>query len=192
MEEYDNIVIDDTVWPTFSRSPRFLAKKREDEISYGWDSIIDRAHDGSTAAYERAARELARPDRFARRVLSKTFLEAYKEHWRSPLPLFRPMTALDDTTYCFLFMEDGHELPRKRRTAMLSLMCFVARGLPPFNSRVVGVATEKENRSYDYCIFIQPKWRPEDEARKLEIQKEYGIFVNPKVLQAGEDEYPEA
>jgi hypothetical protein len=192
MEKYDNIVIDDTCWSAFSRNPRFIAKKREDKISQGWDSIIERAHDGSTAAYERAARELARPDRFARRLLAKAFMEAYKEYRRSPLPIFRRMTALDDTTYCFLFMEDGYELPRKRRTSMLSLMCFVARGLPPFNSRVIGIATEKENRSYDYCVLIQPTWRPEDEARKIEIQRECGIFVRPRVFQVGEDEYPEA
>src|ERR1035441_5045533 len=149
MDKYDSILIDDTVWPAFSHDPQFLAKKREDEISYGWDSIIDRAHDGSSAAYERAARELARPNRFARRVLSKLFMDAYKEYWDCPLPVFRRMAPVDDTTYCFLFMEDGHELPRKRRTAMLTLMCFVARGLPPYNNRVVGIATEKENRSYD-------------------------------------------
>jgi hypothetical protein len=34
-----------------------------DRISYGWDSMIDRAHEGS-AKYERITRELARPDRF--------------------------------------------------------------------------------------------------------------------------------
>jgi hypothetical protein len=101
------------------------------------------------------------------------------------------MAPVDDTTYCFLFMEDGHELPRKRRTAMLTLMCFVARGLPPYNNRVVGIATEKENRSYDYCVRVQPNWRPEDEARKLEIQEKTGIFAKPRVARASEDEYPE-
>ena len=191
MDKYDSILIDDTVWPAFSHDPQFLAKKREDEISYGWDSIIDRAHDGSSAAYERAARELARPNRFARRVLSKLFMDAYKEYWDCPLPVFRRMAPVDDTTYCFLFMEDGHELPRKRRTAMLTLMCFVARGLPPYNNRVVGIATEKENRSYDYCVRVQPNWRPEDEARKLEIQEKTGIFAKPRVARASEDEYPE-
>jgi hypothetical protein len=191
MNGYDSIVIDDTVWSAFSRNPQFLAKKREDEISYGWDSIIDRAHDGSSAVYERAARELARPNRFARRVLSKLFADAYKEYWDCSLPVFRRMAPVDDTTYCFLFMEDGQEVPRKRRTAMLAWMCFVARGLPPYNNRVIGIATEKENRSYDYCIRIQPNWRPEDEARKLEIQAKFGIFAKPRVARASEDEYPE-
>lgn len=190
MNEYDNVVIDDTVWSAFSGNSQFYAKKHEDEISYGWDSIIDRAHDGSSASYERAARELARPNRFARRILAKSFMEAYQEYCVCPLPIFRRMLPVDDTTYCFLFMEDGHELPRKRRTAMLALMCFVARGLPPHNSRVIGIATERENRSYDYCVRIQPEWRAVDEAKKLEIQRECGIFANPRVMRAREDEYP--
>ena len=190
MDNYDNILIDDTVWPAFSRNPQFLAKKQHDQISYGWDSIIDRAHDSTSKNYERLARELARPDRFTRRILSKSFLEAYGEHLKASQPLFRRMMPVGDTTYCFLFMEDGQDLPRKRRTAMLKAMCFVARGLPPFNKRVIGVATEAENRSYDYCAFFQPEWSDEDEARKLRLQKETGIFVNPKILAVGEDEYP--
>lgn len=190
MDGYDNILIDETVWPAFSAKPQFLAKKREDEVSYGWDSIIDRAHDGSSAGYERAARELARPNRFARRVLAKAFLEGYKEYVTTRPPIFRRMMPLDDTTYCFLFMEDGQELPRKRRTAMLQLICFVARGLPPLNKRVIGIATEGENRSYDYCVLIQPKWTAADEARKLSVQQEYGIFVRPRIITGGEDEYP--
>ncbi len=51
---------------------------------------------------------------------------------------------------------------------MLSFMCFVARGLPPMNKRVVGVATEAENRSYDYCFRMQPKWTEQDGADKLQ------------------------
>ena len=190
MDNYDNIMIDDTVWPAFSSKPQFLAKKRENRISYGWDHIIDRAHDGSSAAYERAARELARPDRFSRRVLSKSFLEAYKEYLKSSLPVFRRMMPLGDTTYCFLFMEDGNQLPRKRRTAMLGAMCFVARGLPPMNKRVIGIATERENRSYDYCVLVQPEWNAEHETAKIQIQKDTGIFVSPRLMRGSEDEYP--
>jgi hypothetical protein len=39
MDNYDNIVIDGTVWAAFSRHPQFLAKKEEDKISYGWDTV---------------------------------------------------------------------------------------------------------------------------------------------------------
>jgi hypothetical protein len=58
------------------------------------------------------------------------------------------------------------------------------------NKRVIGVATEAENRSYDYCVRIQPEWSAEDEAKKLKIQQDMGIFVNPRRTMTGEDEYP--
>lgn len=189
MDNYDNILIDDTVWPAFARNPQFLAKKLEDQVSYGWDSVIDRAHDGTSEHYERLARELARPDRFTRRVISKSFLEAYGEYVETKPPIFRRLSAFGDTTYCFLFMEDG-EGPRERRKAMLQLMCFVARGIPPMNKRIIGVATEAANRSYDYCVRIQPGWSAEDEENKLKVQQATGIFLNPRRTTTGEDEYP--
>jgi hypothetical protein len=145
MDKYDNILIDDTVWPAFTRNPQFIAKKLKDQVSYGWDNVIDRAHDGTSEHYERLARELARPDRFTRRVISKSFLEAYSEYMEKKPPIFRRMTAFGDTTYCFLLMENGKG-QRERRKEMLQIMCFVARGTPPMNKRVIGVATEAENR----------------------------------------------
>ena len=189
MDNYDVILIDDTAWPALARNPQFIAKKLEDQVSYGWDHVIDRAHDGTSDRYELVARELARPDRFTRRVLSKSFLEAYTEYMEKKPPIFRRMTAFGDTTYCFLLMEDGND-PRERRKMMLSWMCYVARGIPPMNKRVIGVATEAENRSYDYCVRVQPEWSAEDEVNKLKIQEHTGIFVNPRRETCGEDEYP--
>jgi hypothetical protein len=190
MDNYDNIVIDDTVWPKFKSLPQVKEKEKADRISYGWDSIINRAHDGTSARYEVVARELARPDRFQRRILSKSFFEAYSEFRESDHLIMRRLSALADTTYCFLFMEDGTE-PRKKRKAMLSLMCFVARGLYPENKRVIGVATEAANRSYDFCVRVQPKWTEKDEEAKVKIQEKTGIFVNPRKTATGEDEYPD-
>src|ERR1700682_180058 len=147
MDNYDTVLVDDTIWPKFQSLPQVQAKKQADSISYGWDSIINRAHDGTSARYEVIAREMARADRFQRRVLSKSFLEAYGEFRDAGHFIMRRLTALAGTTYCFLFMEDG-EGPREKRKEMLSLMCFVARGLHPENKKVIGVATEAANRSY--------------------------------------------
>lgn len=189
MDNYDHILMDDTCWPALAQNPQFIAKKLEDRVSYGWDSVIDRAHDGTSERYERLARELARPDRFTRRVIAKSFFEAYSEYMEKRPHMFRRMTAFGDTTYCFLLMEDGKG-ERERRKAMLQIICFVARGIPPMNKRVIGVATEAENRSYDYCVRIQPEWSEEDEANKLKVQQDMGIFVNPRREMGGEDEYP--
>src|SRR4051794_7259066 len=122
----DLIIIEDTNWDGFSQRPEYLAKKQEDEVSYGWDSIIDRAHDTPSERYERIARELARADRFMRRILAKDFLEAYVKYVKTRPPTFRRFLSVGDTTYCFLFMEDGQDR-REHRQTLLQIMCFVAR-----------------------------------------------------------------
>jgi hypothetical protein len=188
MDDYDDIVIREDIWLRFMSLPRVQAKKSADRISYGWDSIIDRAHDGTSPEYERVARELARPDRFQRRVLSKSFFEAYCES-RDTGKIMRRLTAVGDTTYCFLFMDDGTG-PRERRKAVLSMMCFVARGLRKENKKVIGVATEAANRSYDFCVLVEPEWTGKHEEAKTKIQRETGIFVSPRQTATGEDEYP--
>lgn len=190
MKNYDLIMIDDTVWPAIQKKPEFIAKKKLDQVSYGWDSMIERAHEGSSQ-YERVARELARPDRFTRRVLSESFFEAYKELVGSNHEMLRRHMSVGDTTYCFLITNDD-EYPSPRRRQMLSLMCQVARGLPPMNKRVIGVATGKSNRSYDFVHLYAEKWSDTDERRKQTIQEKYGIFVSPRITASDSDEYPKA
>lgn len=191
MDSYDNIYIDESVWPKFTGLGQVKAKKIADRISYGWDSIIDRAHDGTSSRYELIARELARLDRFQRRILAKSFFEAYCEFRESDHLIMRRLTKLEGTTYCFLFMEDPQE-PREARRKMLELMCFVARGLYPENKRVIGIATEAANRSYDFCLRVQPEWTAKDEEARTKIQEATGIFVNPRQTADSPDEYPKS
>lgn len=188
MKDYDRIMIDDSIWPAIQKKPEFIAKKELDRVSYGWDSMIDRAHEGSSR-YEWLARELARPDRFTRRVLSEAFLEAYGELVSSKHEMLRRYMPLGDTTYCFLITNDD-EYPSPRRQEMLRLMCQVARGLPPMNKRVVGVATGKSNRSYEFAHLYAENWSDGDEKSKQAIQKAYQIFVSPRISIGDADECP--
>jgi hypothetical protein len=188
LKNYDLIMIDDTIWPAIQAKPEFIAKKAMDKISYGWDSMIDRVHEGSKR-YEIVARELARPDRFTRRVLSETFFEAYGELVSSENEMFRRWMPLGDTSYCFLITNDD-EHPSPKRKAMLKLMCQVARGLPPMKKRVIGVATGRGNKSYDFAFVFSEEWTEEDEQRKRNIQERFGIFVSPRLTLDGADEYP--
>jgi hypothetical protein len=188
MDNYDVIYIDDTVWPKISRLPQYIKKKEMDHISYGWDSMIERVHEG-TSKYERLARELARPDRFTRRVLSEAFMEAYAEFMRSNMDMLRRQMALGDTTYCFLITNDV-EHPSKRRQNMLQAMCLVARGLNSQNSRVIGIATSRDNRNYDFVHLNIPGWTSQLEAEKARLQSQFGIFVSPRVSRTNSSEFP--
>jgi hypothetical protein len=191
LKNYNIVRIDDSIWPAIQAKPEFIAKKELDKVSYGWDSMIERVHEGSKQ-YEILARELARPDRFTRRVLSRSFLEAYGELVSSDRQMMRRFMPIGDTSYCFLITNDDEYSSSKReaRKALLTLMCEVARGLPPMNKRVVGVATGRDNINYDFAFLYGEEWTDADEERKKYLQKKFGIFASPRVTATHEDEYP--
>jgi len=188
MANYESVVIDDSIWPAIQSKPEFIAKKELDQVSYGWDSLIDRVHEGSER-YEIVARELARPNRFERRILSESFLTAYGELVSSNCEMMRRWMPIGDTSYCFLIINDD-EYPSAKRKALLTLMCEVARGLPPMNKRVIGVATGRDNRNYDFAFLYADEWTEACEKRKQYLQDTFGIFVSPRVTVDGIDEYP--
>lgn len=191
LENVDNVMIQDGSWKHLLNKPEYKAKKKADEISYGWDSIINRAHEGSEN-YELVARELARPNRFQRRYLSKVFFRAHiLAHKDDKHNLLRRIMPTDGITYCFLFQDDPD--PRERRKAMLTAICWIARGKYQQNKKVLGIATEMKIRptcSYDFCLMDLPNWTEKNQKNMEELQKDTGILINPIMSYAHEDEYP--
>jgi hypothetical protein len=186
-------VVDEGSWAMLQQRPDYIAKKREDEVSYGWDNLIDHAHEGGSPEYELLAREMARPNRFERRCLAKAFLDAHvMAHRDLEHDLLRRVVSSDHRTYCFLFMEDLE--PRNRRRGQLEALCYVARGKFAQNPVVIGIATEKRIRpmcAYDFCMLDLPDWTDEDAKRVEEIRLTTGVLTNTTTREAHEDEYPD-
>lgn len=191
-----HIIIDSGSWEHFQNKTEYKAKKKADKVSYGWDSIINRVHMTSSEyeklEYEKVARELARPNRFQRRYLSKVYFDAHvRAHNDNAHELFRRILLGEGGTYCFLFQDDPE--PREKRKAMLAAICWIARGKHQQNKKVLGIATEMKIRpacSYDFCLLDIPKWTAENQNDMEKLQKETGIFVNPNMGYTHEDEYP--
>lgn len=186
-----HIMVDQGIWKDFSHSQRYKDKKKQDEISYGWDGIINVIHETSPE-YEIVARDLARPNRFERRYLSKAYLESYvradadNEH-----NVFRRTFDLNGVTYCFLFADETK--PRDYRKGMLNWMCYIARGIYKSNRKVLGIATEKrasKTCSYDFVLLDMPNWTKQNQEEMEKAQKELGIFLTPEIKTMHEDEYP--
>src|SRR3989339_2067827 len=186
------VLLDEGSWNELQNKPEYIAKQEADQVSYGWDSIINTVHTGSSK-YEKVAKELARSDRFQRRYLSKIFLDAHViSHNDNNDNLFRRMLPMDSCTYCFLFMDDPE--PRENRKSMLAAMCFIARGIYKDNKKVIGVATEKKLKptcSYDFCLLEMPEWTERDNEQMKKLQAETKIFTNPTYEEAHEDEFPQ-
>ena len=188
----DYIAIEEGSWEHLQSRPEYQAKKKEDKISYLWDGIISRAHESLSTEYELVARELARPNRVQRRLLSKTFLDArlkaHNDITRNP---YRRIVVSDDATYCFLLQDDPE--PREKRKEHLGTICFIARGKNKKNKKVIGIATEKKNKptcSYDFCLMYIPKWTNELQKKSEDIQNKFKIFLDPSICHIREEEYP--
>ena len=190
-EEANMLHLEEGFWNEFQASASYKFKKDQNRISYAWDGMIGRAHEGSNR-YELVARELARPTRFERRILAKLFFQEHvAAHRDDTYDLRRSVSVMDGTTYCFLFCDEN--VPRQGRRDMLQAICHVARGKFPQNSKVIGIATEKKFKatcSYDFVLFKAPLWTREDQTQIKELQKKLGIFEHPRIQQIEEKEYP--
>lgn len=186
------ITISEGSWDHYINLPEFKTKKKADEISYLWDSMIDRAHEHGSPEYEKIARELAKTNRFERRFLSKAFAEAHvKADKLKNANTYRRVISTKDTTYCFLFKDESSS--RELRSAMLHAFCIVARNQRRENTKVVGIATEikiSPISSYDFLVFHKPEWTKGDEDFADQIQKESGILTKPRLTGVYEQEYP--
>ncbi|MHB1681099.1 MAG: hypothetical protein ACYCTB_11445 [bacterium] len=192
LESMNYIRIEDGLWEHLQSEPEFKAKKKADEISYTWDSIINRAHEGSEK-YELVARELARPGRLHRRVLGKEFYDAYVlAHEDEKNSFHKHFILLEGIpiTYCFLFIDDIES--RNNRKAIFEAICYMARGKYPQNKKVLIIATDKKNRRtslYEFFLDMSA-WADENQRNMEQLQKQTGILENPIIKYVHEDEYP--
>jgi len=191
IEKATQLFFEEGSWEQFTKSPEYESKKNEDKYSYGWDDIINRAHEGS-AKYEIVARELARPTRFERRILGKSFLDAWITATEDIIhDSYRRIMPSDGVTYCFLFFDP--DISRESRIEMLKIVCYVARGNYKQNNKVLGIATEKYIKptcSYDFCYLNFYDWTEENEKQVEKLQNQFGILKNPVISKYDEDEYP--
>jgi hypothetical protein len=190
MNDANMVLITEGSWNCFIKKPEYKKKNELNKISYCWDGIINRAHEG-TRNYEIVARELARTTRFERRILSEMFIDGWKAAHNAEEDLFRRITTVKDITYCFLFMDDDE--PRERRREMLGAICMVARGIIKENKKVIGIATEKNINptcAYDFCLLFIPEWNEILEQKKKILQEKMGIFLEPNIKRYHAEEYP--
>jgi hypothetical protein len=185
------ILVQDGHWEKFRESSAYAARARENEVSYGWDAIIEIVHTGGSG-YEQVARELAKPARLERRGLAQAFMDASLKADIDELHnVFRRVVIGQKTTYCFLFVDQRFTRDARRR--MLGDLCFAARGSYQDNAIVIGIATEKSFRptcSYDFVLLEKPKWDAKDEEILARLRNQTGVLVNPDVTAVTVEEYP--
>jgi len=193
VEKSNMLLIEDGIWDEFDNHPEVIAKRKENEISYLWDEIINRAHEaGNDSDYERIAREMARCNRFERRYLGKAHHEAHvAASQKTEYNIGRRVVSVGGITYCFQYVDRA--INRQSRTNMLLCLCQVARYKYPNNTIVIGISTEKDLqliRSYDFCLYLLPTMSEEYIEQVIELQRKTGILTHAVEKRQIEREYP--
>lgn len=198
-DSQDVTVVGDHLWAQVVAKEEYKRKQAANRDSYVWDQLIERfAQDfvegdlefaTDPPNTERAFRQMAREDRFARRILGKSFKEFLDNSQK-----IRARMTKSPSGVVYVFLALPHGTPRNLRVAELGNRCFVARGLNPESTRVVGIATERYEKgkgfSLDLCDTLRPKWSEHDQKLMEAMQDEFGYFRKPKITNVAEDEYP--
>jgi len=197
----DVLVVADYLWETIQNKPEYKNKKKADHDSYVWDKLIqrfskdvisDNLEPGSSPSNaELALRTMARECRFSRRILGQAFKEFLDESRTTGIA--RMLEVPSGIVYVFLAAPRNSD--RRTRQAELSNRCFVARGLHPSSTTVVGIATDRyspEGFSLDLCQLKLPNWTQKCQTTMEAMQADLGYFVNPRRTASHEDEYPKS
>jgi len=193
----NGLYIDKGNWEDLIRRKEYKAKQRENRISYCWDYLIDICHTGDNPEYELIAREMAKHNRFERRILAHAFMEAYeKADSVKEEGSWRRATTSNGTTYCFLFHGySGNENQREFRRKLLGVFCFIARGQYIKNTKVIGIATDRTIRpdiAFDYCYIDKPEWTKKDQKIMELNMKDTGIFTKMNATHKRFLEFPDS
>ena len=197
--EFHILVVEDGLWKQVQNKPEFLARKDEDRVSYWWDDMIERfisdyhiRRDSgpSQSDHELAVRTMAAENRFARRMMSSTFLEWLRRKQHGARNIVSPSSNI-----AYIFATYPRDFSREFRTADLMARCMVARS-PSITGRetVVGLGTEvydPSGFSFDAVYLHQPTWTPEDEQLAMEARERFGIMQQPTARRLRADEFPD-
>ena len=197
----DLLVVGEDLWNSFREKPEFIAKQREDQVSYIWDHLIEilsqdilsesLEFDKSLENSELAIRTMARENRFNRRLLGKS-LEEFLHLAGQRKVRSRFVASPSEVTYVFLAVP--HDADRKSRVAELGGRCFVARSINRGSSTVIGIATEQPGSgrgfSLDLYYLHKPTWTAADQEQAEFAQQEFGFFAQPHQTRVYEEEYP--
>lgn len=214
----DGLLIEPGAWETLTAKSEWRRRKDADAESYVWDGLIETLTEltggpGSVGAQELPEREavlrdMARENRFARRILAA----AFNEFMRDAAALkTRARVVRSPSGTVYVFLAAARDEDRTGRVQELTMRCVVARGLaeqagivfatdretgengagPPV---VVGLATERyaagQGFSLDAVRVSIPVWTADHQRTFEGIQRDLGYFAAPRYTQARADEYP--
>ncbi len=207
-EEPDFIVLDDDLWDHFKSNPAVLSRKKQNEISYYWDEIIEELYQtyldsnlitdlpytsDKLPDLEKAFRVMARENRFSRRLLSISLVDFLQNSQERRSKARVSDSPLLDARYVFLISD--YDSNRKANMGELLGRCIVARGLNQTKTKVIGLGVEfskhVKGSATTVCYLEVVDWTDEWQQQMDYQQREFGYFTRPQVKGLSEQEFPE-
>ena len=184
-------LVQEGFWEEVKNNPEYLKKREDDDFSKKvWDTIIEQISGyiiNDELVCEMSSGTIPR---FQRRLLSHAYSDAFNN---ADPHVITTRLGRSDSGVVYIFQFYPIDVPRDRRQSELSARCFLAKGLYPERSIIVGIATEIENKigiSFDLCYFEQEGWTDDDQEKFDKIQKETGFFSDTTTTEYHIDEYP--
>lgn len=197
----DMLIVGNGIWDEVRARPEWAARKAADAPSYLWDTLIERLHADflsgalvvgqSLETVATVTRVMAREDRFARRILATSYHEFMLQAAASGT---RARIARSPSGVVYVFLATPLKYDRQARRAELGARCFVARGLNPEATTVVGIATERregqKGGSVDVACLQKPTWTAAD-TTEMERLQALGLFRQIRESRSTEHEFPD-
>lgn len=200
-ENADLLILGDDLWPELKSRQEYHAKKQADRVSYFWDSIIEEFinmrdpelksilgyFDTSNENTELALRELAKENRFSRRILSQAFFEFHADK-----KIASRMVESSSGVY-YIFLKKPKSIPRDLRQIELLARSYIIRDRIGRDVKIVAMATEDDislGHSFDLLYFQKSLWTDEDHKTAIKAMKDLDLFVNPREGRISADEFP--
>ena len=191
LDKLDTMLYSDGLWEYTMARPEFIAKQKEDEISYAWDKLIEEFQKKKDKNYKLLTKELSRLNRLDRRVLSQAFLSAQLECGKTKSGLCR-YAPYENATYVFLITSP--QMTSEQKQKELACRCFAARRKFQQNQKVIGIAAEwhgSPHYSYEGVLLDIPEWTQDLDESTTKMEQELGYNKNLRIMKISDDEYPE-
>lgn len=210
----DGVMIGEGLWRDFYQSRKYQARKRDNEVSYLWDRVIqdtcqnalDGTMIGSNIWFEKtsAIHEMAKESRLSRRVLSGQMLEAMmnfpvQDGFAQCFRRFMISPTLK-TGYVFLQMKcrnrgDLEKDYRPFRHKLLEISCAAMRNKFDHIEKAVGIAIEapkfSPERIEDFILMECTEWTDEKRKKYEEENKMFGFSGSGELFNARTYDFPD-
>lgn len=209
-DDVDTVMIGEGEWHGFIKTELYKNTKREDQVSYFWDELIQRtcqnALDGTLGGNsdllcgQSAIFEMVKEPRFVRRALADRIKRSVFNFPNSPEQLTRKVSFLPsylpDVGYVFFQLrvpEAYRAQPDyldKRRT-LLEIACGAAKNKFPYLTKVIGIGMDAPKfagttNSEDFILLACETWTDDDRAHYEDQNREWKFFGTPQLVQYNE------